>query len=135
MPGGIELPCHQPRHQATISRQHLVGADHREAVSNGDDDLGSDARQFRRQDNMFRRGGQASAVLGIVPMDPEQISGVGRIGLDGMKVGGYVRRHGWRVGQLGNARQPYSSLPEALQCPLIGGLVNDLSFESDGHEL
>jgi len=30
---------------------------------------------------------------------------------------------------------PDSGVPEALYCSLIGGLVNDLSFESDRHKL
>ena len=79
----VELAGDEPRHEAGVRREDLVGRDHREAVAEGDDDRCLHAREgcrAGRRDPGPRARPRRSAAL--CQWTRYRLPGVGRIGVD-----------------------------------------------------
>jgi hypothetical protein len=98
MGGGVEGTRHDLRSQTGVGGEHLVGADHRKAVAERDEDGGVDPRQFTGEHQMV--GYLDPTLPGVVvePVDPPEVAGVGIVRAD---PGGDVGRDRWgrRVGR------------------------------------
>ena len=132
---GVELPGDDPWHKAAVSGEHLVGADHREAVAESHDDAGVDAGELARQHHVSGHGRLRRATGVVVPVHAEQVEGTG-----------LVRRHRperpadgsgdqARLGELGEGRQQDLAFPEALDGAAVHRLVDDVVFASQGPHL
>src|SRR6185369_10488157 len=81
VPAGVELPGDDARSQAGVRGQHLVRGDHREAVTEDDDDRVLHAGQRRREHDVVGDGDRVAGEV-AVPVDAEQVAGVGRVLVD-----------------------------------------------------
>ena len=118
--GGVELAGDDPRGEAGVGRQHLVGGDHREPVAEHDDDRALDAGERRRQHHVLRHVHTVAGQV-VVPVDPPQVAGVGSLRV-GVADAGRVDAAG--VGQLGERRQGDAPLAEAGDAVGQRGLVH-----------
>ncbi len=135
MARGVELAGDDPRRQAAVGRQHLVGVDHREGVTEEQDDPRSHSGEGRRQLQVLRHGGLPDPVGGVVPVGPEEVQRMGGIGIDArqpLENGGRDRR--W-IGQLGERRQDDSGLAKALDARVVRPPIDDFGFESQRRHL
>ncbi len=109
--GRVELAGDDPRRQARVGGEHLVGGDHREAVAEHDDDRALDAGEARRQHDVI---GHVDPVAGevVVPVDPPQVAGVGPLRVGVADLGVVVEGGG--VLELGERRQGDGLRPEPL---------------------
>ncbi len=112
MAGGVELPRHDPRCQAGVRGEHLVGRDHREAVAEDDDDRAVDTGQVATQHHVVGHGDPAAGEV-VVPVHPPQVAGVGALRVGVADETAMVERR--RVGELGERRQRDPSLAEPFQ--------------------
>ena len=126
----VELPGDDPRRQAAVSRQHLVGVDHREAVAEYDHDAGVDAGQRLREHHVLGNRHQLASRAVVVPVDPEQVQRVRVVGTDVLERGPDVCRDQGGVGQLGERREADARLPEPHHRVLIDRCIHELPLES-----
>ncbi len=122
---GVEAARDQARDEAGIGRQHLVRADHREAVAERDDDRRAHAGQRLGQHHMRRHVGQAGARGVVVPVHAEQVARVG--GVRG-HAGESRASHGAdarRLGELGEGRQRDALAAEVFDRAIVGRQVGD----------
>ena len=120
--GRVELAGDDPRREAGVGGEHLVGGDHREPVAEHDDDRALDTGEARRQHDVV---GHVDPVAGevVVPVDPPQVAGVGALRVGVADLGGVVERR--RVLELGERRQRDALRAEALDAVGERGLVDD----------
>ena len=129
----IELPRDQPRHEAGVGREHLMGADHRKATAEQHDDRRRHTGQFGRKHHMARHRHPFFAACIIEPVHPPQVGRVRRIGI----YPGEIRRR--LAGDVGGV----SKLAPGRQCDLHltqsrnGGTpapgVNDVGLNEEAH--
>ena len=126
----IELTGDQSRHEAAVGRQHLVGADHREAVAEGDDDRARDSGQLTWQNDVPRHRDLSFSIRVVVPVHAEQVEWFGRVRIDAGE--GFACRSPDRggVGQLGERRKHDAAFTEGGERPVARGAIYDLSFQS-----
>ncbi len=94
------------------------------SVAEGDDDGRLHAGEGRRQDHVRGDGHRAAPVGRVVPVDPEEVARIRRVGIDGGERGPRGRRDGERVDQLGERRQDGPRLPESPHRPLVGRAIH-----------
>ena len=82
MPSGIELTTDQARRETAECGEHLVCTDHRKAIAERDDNLRFDAGQVAWQYQVVRHRGEGSTVRAVVPMHPEQVARISRVGIN-----------------------------------------------------
>ena len=115
--GGVELPGHDPRCEAGVRSEHLVGRDHREAVAEHDDDRALDAGQLGGQHDVLGHVDPPAGEV-VVPVHPPEVAGVGPLRIGVADLVGMVERR--RVGELGERRQRDAALAEALDAARQG---------------
>ena len=111
MAGRVELPRHDPRCQAGVRGEHLVGGDHREPVAEHHDDRAVDAGQVASQHHVVGHGDPAAGEV-VVPVHAPQVAGVGALRVGVADEAAVVERR--RVGELGERRQRDPPLAEAF---------------------
>ena len=119
---GSNVPVNEPRHQAAVRGEHLVGADQREAVAEHDDDSRLDARQLGGQDEVLGDVDEARPVGAVVPVHPEQVQRMGVVGPDGRE-----RRGGRRRGSSGGCASCVrvgSAIRASLRCAALRSRVS-----------
>ncbi len=127
----VELPGDDPGSQATVGGEHLVSVDHREMIRRQHDDLRFDACQGGRQDDVIWDSLKRAASRRVVPVDAEQIQGMGSIGLDLGESLADGSGNSMRFGQLAKGRQADARLPKMGDGVFEDGLVDDLRFQPE----
>ncbi len=117
----VELAGDDPRREARVGGEHLVGGDHREPVAEHDDDRALDTGQARREHDVI---GHVDPVAGqvVVPVDSPEVAGVGPVQVGVTDLGGVVEAR--RVLQLGERRQRDALGPEPLDAVVACGFVH-----------
>ncbi len=110
----VELAGHQPRHQTGIRGEHLVCADHREAVAEQDDDWRLYAGQGLGQDHMARQRHPIPAGSIVEPVNTPQVLPVRIIRADGVETALDTGRDERRIGQLAPGRQGHAGRAQAF---------------------
>ena len=107
--------------------------DHREPIAHRDDDLGIDAGQRARQDDMCRHVGQRAAVRRVMPMHTEQIAGISAVRIDRCEIRGHPRSGTMRIREILQSRQSMAGRRELSRRPVADLSVDDLLFQSGAH--
>ena len=126
----VELAGNDTRHQASVSSQHLVCVDHRELVTQRQNDARLDARQFARQLDMLRHIGHAGAICVIEPVNAEQVQRMRGIRIDILQLRTDAGRNRRRVFELTVGRQKHTSFAETRNGILINGLIDYGGFKT-----
>ena len=129
----IELPGDQPRHQAGIGGEHLMGADHRKATAEQYDDRRRHARQFRRQHHVARHCHASFAARIIEPMHPPQVRRVGRIGIYAGEIRRSLPGDIGGVSKLAPSRQGDLHLAQSRDGGTPARGVNDVGLNEEAH--
>ncbi len=128
---GIELSRDQPRRQAAVGGQHLVGGDQREPVSERNDDPCLDAGELRRQDEVIRNVDEIGPVRAVVPVDPEQVQRVGVVRPDADQRMSYRGGNERGMGELGEGRERDARVTEVLDAPLDCVWIGQLARQAE----
>jgi len=131
----IKLARHQSRHEAAVSRQNLVCADHREAIAERQDDARLDASQGRRQLDIFRDLGQTGARGIVEPMHAKQVEWMRTVRRHILERRLDRRRNQRRIPQLRDSRQEHARILEAGHGVLVYRLVHHRTFESQARHV
>ena len=110
MASGIELTRHHARSETRIGGQHLVRGDHRESITEDDDDRVGNSRQLGWQHDVIGNRGATTLKI-VVPVDAPQVARVGPLRI-GIAHDRRIDRRG--VGELSKCRQHDSLFAEAL---------------------
>ena len=121
----IEAAGDQPRDEAGIGGEHLVRADHREAVAERDGDRRIDPGQRSGQNDMRRHGPDAASCDIVEPVNAEQVGGVGRVAVDLHGPGGDIARDRGRIGELLEGRQDDARLAQMTNRAVVDRPVLD----------
>ena len=116
--GRVELAGDEPRREAPVGGEHLVRADHREAVAERDDDRRLDAGQLARQHDVLRHGCPAGAAPVVEPVDAEEVERMGLVGptpASASQIRAGIERG---IGELREGRQHDPGLAATVDGPL-----------------
>ena len=122
----VELPGDDPRREAAVGGEHLVRADHREAVAERDDDRRVDAGQLARQHDVVRDASTVRRSASLYQWTRKRLSGWASSGPTPASRARTVRGDQGRVGELGERRQSDAGLAEAGDRPLEHVRIDDL---------
>ena len=115
----VELPGDQAGREAAVGREHLVRADHREAVAERDDDRRVDAGQLVRQHEVLRHRRRCrSRSAPLYQCTRKRFSGCGSSGPTAASAVADRRRDRRRVGELGERRQRDARVSLAVEAML-----------------
>ncbi len=120
----VELPGHQPRHQAAERSPDLVRAGG-EPLALEHDDTSIDTRQFLGELEVVDR--PVSATVGdglVVPRDAEQVAGIEIPQAHALQLFLDVVRRETRIPHLGERRDEDVALPRPVRCRVEGRLVD-----------
>ena len=126
--GRVELPGDDPRGQAPVRRQHLVRPDHREAITQRDDDAGVYTGERLRQDDVLGQRDRLSPPGAVAPVDPEEVERVRRVRLDAGQRRADLHRNLRGIRQFGEGGQHDLRLAEPLHGMRVDLLIDDVSF-------
>jgi len=129
--GRVVLPGDDARRQAAIRRQHLVRADHREAVAERHDDLGLHAGQRLGQHQMVGHRDARAPVGAVVPGNAEQVARIHRVGVDIGQRGNDRVGHRRRVGEFRELGQHDSRGSKMRHRAGVVLAIDDLAFEAE----
>ena len=105
--------------------------DHGEQLADGHHDPRFDTGEFTGHDHVNRNGCLAGAAPVVVPVHPEEVPRVRRVGLHPGKRVPDPRRDADRRGQLGETGQDDACLAEPADGPTVNPAIDDLLFESE----
>ena len=126
----VVLAGEDPRNQAGVGGQDLVGADHREPVAERHDDRRRHAGQLRWEHHVFRYIRKA-AVQVVVPVHPEQVQGIGGVAVDARHRRSDAVGDPGRVSQLGEGGQEDAAFPEPVDAALVAVTVDQFGGQSE----
>ena len=126
--GGVELAGDHPRREAGVGGEHLVGADHREAVAEDDDDRAVDAGQLLGQHDVV---GDVDATAVRGRCTSAAATGCVRRGRGGRRRRRAPGRPCAGLGQLGERRQDDPLLAEPGDAVGQRGVVDDPVGEAE----
>ena len=132
--GGVELARNNARNETGISSENFMGADHREPVTESDDDLGIDTSELWWKDDVVGNVG-ASALEIVVPVDPEKVASVGRVAVDAVEIGPDRVVDGGRIRQLGERWQADALCLESADAAGVTGFVDDVGGEAEAGQI
>jgi hypothetical protein len=125
----VELPRDDARHQAPVRGEHLVGADHREPVAEGDDDARVHAGERLGEHHVGGHRCEAAARVVVEPVDPEQVQGVCVVGPHPGERRPDLRRDPGGVGELRERGEPDASLAKPRDRVVVDVRVHEVPFE------
>ena len=129
----IELPGDQPRHEAGVGREHLVGADHRKATAEQHDDRRRHAGQFGRQHDVVRHRHASFAARIVEPMHAPEVRRVRRIGIYPGEIRRGLPGDVGGVSELAPGRQRDLHLAQSRNGGAPAPGVNDLGLNEEAH--
>jgi hypothetical protein len=126
---GIELSGDDPRSQASIGRQDLVGVDHRKPIAQSHDDLGLDPGELGRKHQMLGDRDRLPTVPAVVPVDPEEVERMRFVCADRPEASQDAVGPVSGSGELRERRKEYPGLPESLDGALVDLGVDQVSLQ------
>ena len=126
----VEPSGDEPRNEARVRGQHLVGPDHRESVADRQQDAGLDAGHLRREFDVVGHLVGTAAIESTEPVHPEQVAGVGFVTIEAGQRGDAGCGDCRGVGQLGKGRERDVALLEPLHGAFVDALIRDLGGEA-----
>ena len=127
----VEAAGDDARHQTTIGREHLVRADHRKAIAERDDDLRLHARERLRQHEISGHRYAPRARLIVEPVHTPQIRRQRLVGTHAFEHHLLALRDRLRIRELGECRQRYAQLAQALHGAFAHVGIDDFRLKSD----